>query len=67
MGIEWTKNTITLSAPDGGEYEIDVEAGWKLISKAVPARINYDENDAPAEAAEYEIQGVALIGHHHYG
>ena len=67
MTIQWTKNTITVHSPGGAGYEVEVEIGWKLIAKGYPARINYTESDHPAEPPEYEIQGVTLTGHTHYG
>ena len=46
---------VNVFDPDDGEEWINIEIEWRRVSKAVPARILYDENDSPYEAAEYEI------------
>lgn len=61
MGAVFHTHEVTLNAPDdSGPYEVTLYVEWDRISKAVPARINYDENDSPAEPAEWEVKGVEL-------
>lgn len=62
-GLHRTTQTVSLQPPDDGDtYEIELEIFWNLISKALPARINYNENDSPAEPAEWEIDSIGLEG-----
>lgn len=55
MDEQYTNQTIELVAPDGSIYEHDIGVVWRMTAKAIPARIRYDENDHPAEPAEWEI------------
>ena len=40
--------------------EIEVEIEYRVLNHGSPARIRYDENHHPAEAAEVDVVGVTM-------
>lgn len=53
----YTRQKVWLKAPDGTEYEQELEITWRQIAEHIPAKL-WGPGAGPAEPAEWEIVRV---------